>query len=437
MPSVETVNETCVILSPAIVILNKGKDLGINSAKNLKAEILRLRFRLTGLIFLFTFFLFSSLSFAKVPVYEQMNQIRKQDHSSALLRGNVEDIYVRVKADKTSAYPGEAIVLQYDLMTRFDAAFEGFESETDLKDFSRFTFPKEKFQSEVRRSIFFVDRQYTLITFRKQVLFASKAGQKEIKPGAVRVSYRVSPVLRKEMILKTDQTISLGILDFPQTGKPVDFSGLAGAFKVKTLLDTSELAGAGTVQFRFSISGNSDLHATTIPIFEFPEGLTALGTQADFKADFTEQGLVIQKQVIVLLKPAKAGSWTIPGMEISFYDPSAQKYKSILTREMGFEALELPKESTISASAVDGKVSALPNLQQRRSQLEESLKPPIVVPTKSPKPLKLEIKRELPKILKEVQVSLKSEKSPKEIKSESPTAIQIPAVSQASTASHS
>ncbi len=132
----------------------------------------------------------------------------------------------------------------------------------------------------------------------------------------------------KQKVLASD-AISIQVKPLPANGKPTNFSGLVGQFRLSTFLDKTigETNQALTYRVKISGTGNTDfltdLSLNVPPTFEVYEPKVK-GTKALSGGQF--QSTKIFDYVVI---PRVPGEFTIPPLEITYFDPQAEQYKTL------------------------------------------------------------------------------------------------------------
>lgn len=280
------------------------------------------------------------------PIYEKINEFRTVKHST-LLWGDINEVFVRAKVSTVAAYPGEPITLTYDLLSRLDTEAKGMESIENAEEFGKVVIPESYLQHPVRRSLFFKDKQYRQETIRKVVLFARTSGEKEIIPGSVQAIYFVKKQdPPQSLLLKGAETLKVTVKDFPELGRPENFSGLAGDFKVRTWADLKDYDAEGVAKVVVEISGTGDLASYSLPLIEWPEGLTFKNKTDEMTVSFRDQDVLLRKTFIISVVPERTGEFLIPAIRLSFFSPEVRKYKEVSSKPVTMEIKELAAVST-------------------------------------------------------------------------------------------
>ena len=125
------------------------------------------------------------------------------------------------------------------------------------------------------------------------------------------------------MVAKTlaANPVTLVVKSLPESGKPGNFNGAVGQYQIESSLDKSETQAGDPVTFRVRISGQGNINTLQTP---------ALPKSEDFKiydsstsTNISKERLVVEGQKVTetVFVSRKAGSFTIPALTFSYFDP--------------------------------------------------------------------------------------------------------------------
>ena len=129
----------------------------------------------------------------------------------------------------------------------------------------------------------------------------------------------------------TSEPLELKVLPIPDEGRPQDFSGLVGSFRINTRLEPSELKAGESATLTVTLSGRGNINR--IPDIKGPE-LENVKVYADepvIKVEPDSAGPSGSKTMKWALVPEKEGSYRIKPLSLSFFDTVDGKYKVLKT----------------------------------------------------------------------------------------------------------
>jgi hypothetical protein len=137
---------------------------------------------------------------------------------------------------------------------------------------------------------------------------------------------------REESIKVSSENKLIEVRPLPKSGRPSQFNGAVGAFKIRSKIDRDHVSLGDPVRLTFSISGKGNFTSMPAPSFEknkdFKIGPPAFSFQGDMQTKF--EGTQNFEYVITPLTP---GLLKVPTLYFSYFDPDLEKYQSISSVE--------------------------------------------------------------------------------------------------------
>ncbi|MBP9865499.1 MAG: protein BatD, partial [Candidatus Omnitrophica bacterium] len=291
------------------------------------------------------------------------------------------NIYVAASVDKTTVYPNEQVLLTYSLFTRYDTRYEGFGEEPEMSGFWIEEFPPER---EIRRETVRVNgKQYVKAEIRQIALFPTAPASYQIKPGTLKASIRQeqqqgSSVFdeffndsffsgsgffsRRENRLLKPAPIQLTVIPFPEQGKPANFNGAVGNFRMTAAIDQTQVKQNESVTVTIQIEGEGNIETLKQP--GIPELENFKVYESDSKSDLFKNGFVIggKKTFEIVFIPLEAGDQLIPKLSFSFFNPRTRQYQTLFTPAFALKV------------AVSKETSALPRGLENDAAFKKDIK---------------------------------------------------------------
>ena len=158
------------------------------------------------------------------------------------------------------------------------------------------------------------------------------------------------------------KSLQLTVRPLPQEGKPPDFSGLVGKFKMWSKLEPVSLKTGESATLTVSVSGQGNVNR--IPDLKIPE-LTHIKIYADkpvLESTQDSEGTKGSKTMKWALVPEKDGRLEVPPVAVSFFDTENQRYKTLTSSKYTLSVLPGKKETikisepNTAATSDDGAV---------------------------------------------------------------------------------
>ncbi|MFC1476107.1 BatD family protein [Candidatus Zixiibacteriota bacterium] len=127
-------------------------------------------------------------------------------------------------------------------------------------------------------------------------------------------------------VTMSTKSLSLVVLPLPTEGRPPEFSGLVGSFDITTQYDRTTVAVNEPITAKVTISGQGNIKSVTEPNVTAPEDfrLYNAGSEQNIsKAGYKVSGSKTFEEVFV---PRRAGTYELPGFNLTYFDPDRQRY---------------------------------------------------------------------------------------------------------------
>ncbi len=252
-----------------------------------------------------------------------------------------KDLFIKVTADKKRVHEQEPVLLTYKVYTLVDLTqLEG--KMPDLTGFHTQEIPLPQQKS------FHVERvngkAYRVVKWSQYVMYPQMTGKLEIpsitfKGIVVQQNRSVDPfeaffnggsgyVEVKRNIVAPGLTVQVDPL--PQ--KPAGFSGGVGHFNISAQLNPTEVKAGTPLTLRVVVGGMGNLKLLKQPEVKFPKDFDQYDPKITDKTKLTASGLGGNMIYDFLVVPRNQGHFTIPPVEFTYYDTSANAYKTIKTQ---------------------------------------------------------------------------------------------------------
>ncbi len=131
-------------------------------------------------------------------------------------------------------------------------------------------------------------------------------------------------------ILTADR-IKLTVRSLPVQGKPGNFSGAVGQYKIRAEVDKDSVGVDEPITMKVILSGSGNIKS--LPAISFPEMPDFRVYESGKTESINNSGGVVSgsmtfEQAII---PVTSGNFRIPSIEFSFFNPRTSRYQTILT----------------------------------------------------------------------------------------------------------
>lgn len=298
----------------------------------------------------------------QVPQTPSTTPDRQAPTGTPSISGSGADLFIRAIVSKTNVYRGEPLVVTFKMYTKLDAtnlenpklpALNGFfQQEIEIP-------PLRSLEREVVNG-----EVYGTAVLRKVILFPQRAGELSIDPYELDVIVRETPAPTRrgffddfftmpQMVRKkaVSPNIKINVKPLPQ-GRPAGFTGAVGNYDVQATVDKTQAPANEPITYTIRISGSGNLKLIEQPRVDFPIGFEVFDAKLRESIRNTDEGASGSKTFEILMIPRHAGTYRIPPLNFSWFDPVSGSYKTLKTEEI---SLQIEKgEETETGAAVTG-----------------------------------------------------------------------------------
>ncbi|HWG71637.1 MAG TPA: BatD family protein [Steroidobacteraceae bacterium] len=253
--------------------------------------------------------------------------------------------FVRLGIPKHEIYVGESIPveIQVGLRDGFVASING------LPKLNSSDFTLNNLSNQPERSAKIIDgKQYTLLTWRT-LLAAVKPGTFSVDfetPLTVKIRRRPQgdsmlddllgdPFMQNffgmtvpKNITVTSPATAFTVLALPTQGRPADFGGAVGNFKIGTDISSATAAAGDPLTLRMHVSGAGNFDRVDSSMLHTGGEWKTYDPKATFKAT-DPVGYRGEKTFEQPLIATKSGPHTVPPLAFSFFNPDTRRYETV------------------------------------------------------------------------------------------------------------
>lgn len=258
-------------------------------------------------------------------------------------RVNEENIFMRTLVSKTKVCEQEAILLTYKL---YFAGIDVAQVTNNIRipEFGGFL-KQDLEQSEIQTELEHYDgRNYQTAVLYRTVLFAQRAGDIKIDPAQFEVVLRVQNRARVRSFFDINNTYTMvakpleapGItihVDALPSGKPMSYSGGVGQFTMDSKISSTDVQANEAITLTITIKGTGNLKLVKTPSVDWPDAFEVYDAKVTNDFTNTTAGTTGTKVIEYLAIPRAGGQYTIPAVEMAYYDINDKAYHTLRTKE--------------------------------------------------------------------------------------------------------
>ncbi|TGV01741.1 BatD family protein [Flavivirga rizhaonensis] len=281
-----------------------------------------------------------------------------------------ENIHLVAEVSKTTPYLNEAITVVYKLYVSPTIAVDNW-NEIDSPRYNDFWSQNINTQGQKVQNGTYNGKDYRFLILRKAVLYPQKTGKLNIEPLTLDISLRV-PSNRRDifgslLMTRVNKTVSAGnktihVKPLPEAGKPVDFAGAVGDFKLDVIASKRVLDASESFQVKVAVEGNGNLKLFKLPKISLPSSLEVYEPEHKEQVKTNLSGMRGSISDSYTVVPQYKGKYPIPSISFSYFDLKTETYKRLSSDEIIIDVLNGPTNNTTSGTSDGNPIS---NVKQR------------------------------------------------------------------------
>lgn len=277
----------------------------------------------------------------------------------------------------TTVYEQQAIPVQYKLYstTEFEISslkapeYDGFISASEAEDDGRRQLVLENYQGT----------NYRTVVIREDVLFPQRAGTLHLPVSEIGIRIPLhgqddDPFFGSTTIVDKDlrtTPVPIEVRPLPTEGKPSDFSGAVGAFRMKAELLTKAPKTNESVTIRFTLEGTGNLKLAKAPRLQFPESFEVYDPKESYEQSISSNNVRGKKVIEYFAIPRRVGKVTIPSVSFSFFNPQTRRYETLHSQSFTLDIKQGKASSALAGEGADGAIVHQQGMLPVRGELGE------------------------------------------------------------------
>ena len=257
-------------------------------------------------------------------------------------QSNSRDLFVEVIPDRRQVYQGEYLNVSLKLFSQLQVrainnidfpTFDGFfRHEVETPPLRALN------QEEINGTAYLtgVFRQYVLFPQRSGTLTISQCNMEVVVNQRVQGQSRslideFFGRMQATTRQATSRPVTITVLPLPE-GKPASFSGGVGQMRFAVTVDKTDVKANEAVMLKATVSGNGNMRFVDAPRINFPPDFELYDPQ--ISTQLNAANTTGSKTFEYLVIPRHGGTFKIPSVEFSYFDPQAREYRTLLSEEL-------------------------------------------------------------------------------------------------------
>lgn len=258
-----------------------------------------------------------------------------------------ENVHLVAEVSNLNPYLNEAITVTYKLYVSHDVSITSQWREIDTPKYADFW--SQNIDNQNNYKVMdgkYNGQDYRYVVLRTTVLYPQKTGKLEIEPLTLDIPIDVQgnrrDIFGRRIMQRVNKTISAGkrsidVKPLPIAGKPDGYSGAVGNFQFEVSTNKTKLNVNESLQLDVKISGRGNLRLFTTPSVKLPNSLEVYEPERNEKVTTNMSGMQGSITDSYTIVPQYKGNYPIQPLTFSFFDPKAEKYRTVTSQEFNIE----------------------------------------------------------------------------------------------------
>lgn len=258
--------------------------------------------------------------------------------------GRSPEVFLTASTDKPSLYKLDMATITYRLYLRVSVLNYELTRTPQATGFWMEEFPTSN--RPILEDVTIKGEPYKVAVIRRIGLFPTRTGSLILDPLTIDVTVEQPAARRsrdpfdaffndpffnrasRQVKSATCDPINLTVRDLP-AGAPPSFGGDVGNYDLKVTYDKSEASQNDALGVKVTISGKGYLKSIDAPKLNLPSGFEAFKPTEDNNITVSGDAMRGRKTFSYLVIPRRSGSFTLPPVTWSYFDPDDGHYKTL------------------------------------------------------------------------------------------------------------
>ncbi len=248
--------------------------------------------------------------------------------------------FVKIYVNKSSAYVGEPIVATDKLYFNTNINTPSLQEAPDYAGFYKTDIDVKAKGAETE---IYNGQSFKTAIIGQKVLIPQKSGV--LRPGNMELTIPTQVATNQRNIFgqRVAQTINqnsianfppINVKPLPEANKPTGFDGAVGNYKFEVEVSRNELSASESVTLKVTLSGSGNIKLIEAPKPVVPNAFEVYDPEVKDRLQVNSGGMSGSKTYEYLLIPRYGGTYKIPPLTFSYFDPQRERYQTITSDEL-------------------------------------------------------------------------------------------------------
>jgi BatD DUF11 like domain len=260
----------------------------------------------------------------------------RDDGSDDESAGNAADVFLQTKVGANSVWSGQPVTLDVTLYAASQVNGFTWTDVPSLPGLWAEDLPVDPGRD--RRVVTMNGRQYVAYPVARKLVIPTGSGPLTIQPFSAQVQVRRA--VRDPFasffalggfinIVRRTAAVKLDVKPLPEAGRPTDFSGAVGSFRMKVVPDHTAVDLGDAIAVRVTIEGEGSLQSAAPPKLVAPPDVKIYDPKALDSTMLGADHLGSKKSWEWVIVPLAPGTVQVPAPTFSYFDPASGSYRQL------------------------------------------------------------------------------------------------------------
>jgi len=269
-----------------------------------------------------------------------------------------KNLFIQLDVSKTSCYVGEPITASFKLYTRLRSE----STITDAPSFNGFSVSEMELNNTNSSGVEkYNGRDFNVYTLRKVQLYPLQPGKITLDPLVadnkvtfIKAEYASAQsgdmfldmmqnfadataprdAIVEQHVTLQSKPVEITVKPLPDENKPADFKGCVGNFSIQSSLQKNDITTDDAGNLKIIISGAGNIQLINAPKIMWPQGMDGYDAKITDHLDKLSVPMKGSKIFTYPFTVSRAGTYTIPAVSFSYFDPAFATYKTLVTQPL-------------------------------------------------------------------------------------------------------
>ena len=259
-----------------------------------------------------------------------------------------EQVFLVADISNTNPYLNERVTITYKLYVGPQAEITGYSSTGKDPQYKDFWSQVEKNDNPQPKNQTINGQDYRYVDLTSVVLYPQKSGKFTIDPLLLNVELNViqgfdifgDPVGKPMVKRFSTGSKVITVKPLPESNKPESFTGAVGNFDFQVVPSKTQLKAGESLDLKIVAAGKGNLKLFTLPKPSLPSALEMYEPAHKENIQTSVAGMSGSVSDTYTIIPQTKGEYIIDPITFTYFDPSANQYKTISSGKIKVDVAE-------------------------------------------------------------------------------------------------